>query len=93
MLEGTAVRAERSPAGEHRLPAHSPANENWARTLARQGDEGPGRGSRVGAGAALAPGSANTTPIGDLRNFVMQGVAQLTDTASQRRGLLRQRPG
>lgn len=48
------------------------------------------RALRVGAGAG-AGGGRNTTVIGDLRNFVMQGVAQLADAASQRRGFLRQR--
>jgi hypothetical protein len=90
-----AVQAERPPAGEHRL---------HRLTLQQTGELGANVGFHQGVQRmARAPrrrwrwrwrrGGRNTTPIGDLRNFVMQGVAQLADAASQRRGLLRQRQG
>ncbi len=91
-----AVQAERSPAGEHRLHQLTlqQTGELGANVGFHQGVKGTARGLRVGAGAGTgAGGGLNTTPIGDLRNFVMQGVAQLADAASQRRGLLRQRQG
>ena len=91
-----AVQAERSPAGEHRLHRLTlqQTGELGANVGFHQGVKGTARGLRVGAGAGTgAGGGLNTTPIGDLRNFVMQGVAQLADAASQRRGLLRQRQG
>lgn len=88
-----AVQAERSPAGEHRLHRF---------TLQQRGELGANVGFHQGVQRmASAPrwrwrwcwrrGGRNTTVIGDLRNFVMQGVAQLADAASQRRGFLRQR--
>lgn len=87
-----AVQAERPPAGEHRLHwlTLQQTGELGANVGFHQGIKGTARGLRVGTGAG-AGGGLNTTPIGDLRNFVMQGVAQLADAASQRRGFLRQR--
>ena len=87
-----AVQAERPPAGEHRLHGLTlqQTGELGANVGFHQGVQRMARGLRVGAGAG---GGRNTTPIGDLRNFVMQGVAQLADAASQRRGLVRQRQG
>ena len=87
-----AVQAEGSPAGEHRLHRLTlqQTGELGANVGFHQGVQRMARGLRVGAGAG---GGRNTTPIGDLRNFVMQGVAQLADAASQRRGLVRQRQG
>lgn len=89
-----AVQAERPPAGEHRLHRFTlqQTGELGANVGFHQGVQRMARGLRVGAGAG-AGGGRNTTVIGDLRNFVMQGVAQLADAASQRRGLLRQRQG
>ena len=87
-----AVQAERPPAGEHRLHRFTlqQTGELGANVGFHQGVQRMARTLRVGAGAG---GGRNTTPIGDLRNFVMQGVAQLADAASQRRGFLRQRQG
>lgn len=87
-----AVQAERSPAGEHRLHRFTlqQTGELGANVGFHQGVQRMARTLRVGAGAG-AGGGLNTTPIGNLRNFVMQGAAQLADAASQRRGLLRQR--
>lgn len=87
-----AVQAERSPAGEHRLHRFTlqQTGELGANVGFHQGVQRMARGLRVGAGAG---GGRNTTPIGNLHNFVMQGVAQLADAASQRRGFLRQRQG
>ncbi|STV14398.1 Uncharacterised protein [Klebsiella pneumoniae subsp. pneumoniae] len=89
-----AVQAERPPAGEHRLHRLTlqQTGELGANVGFHQGVQRMARGLRVGAGAG-AGGSLNTTPIGNLRNFLMQGAAQLADAASQRRGLLRQRQG
>jgi len=89
-----AVQAERPPAGEHRLHRFTlqQTGELGANVGFHQGVQRMARGLRVGAGAG-AGGGRNTTVIGDLRNFVMQGVAQLADATSQRRGLLRQRQG
>ena len=89
-----AVQAERSPAGEHRLHRFTlqQTGELGANVGFHQGIQRTVRALRVGAGAG-AGGGRNTTVIGDLRHFVMQGVAQLADAASQRRGLLRQRQG
>lgn len=89
-----AVQAERPPAGEHRLHRLTlqQTGELGANVGFHQGVQRMARGLRVGAGAG-AGGGRNTTVIGDLRNFVMQGVAQLADAASQRRGFLRQRQG
>ena len=91
-----AVQAERSPAGEHRLHRFTlqQTGELGANVGFHQGVQRMARALRVGAGAGTgAGGGRNTTFISDLRNFVMQGVAQLADAASQRRGLLRQRQG
>ena len=91
-----AVQAERSPAGEHRLHRFTlqQTGELGANVGFHQGVQRMARTLRVGAGAgAGAGGGRNTTVIGNLRNFVMQGVAQLADAASQRRGLVRQRQG
>lgn len=91
-----AVQAERSPAGEHRLHwlTLQQTGELGANVGFHQGVQRMTRALRVGAGSGTgAGGGRNTTPIGDLRNFVMQGVAQLADAASQRRGLVRQRQG
>ena len=91
-----AVQAERPPAGEHRLHRFTlqQTGELGANVGFHQGVQRMARTLRVGAGAgAGAGGGRNTTVIGDLRNFVMQGVAQLADAASQRRGLVRQRQG
>ncbi len=87
-----AVQAEGPPAGEHRLHRFTlqQTGELGANVGFHQGVQRMARTLRVGAGAG---GGRNTTPIGDLRNFVMQGVAQLADAASQRRGFLRQRQG
>ena len=87
-----AVQAKRPPAGEHRLHRLTlqQTGELGANVGFHQGVQRMARGLRVGAGAG-AGGGRNTTVIGDLRNFVMQGVAQLADATSQRRGLLRQR--
>lgn len=76
-----AVQAERSPAGEHRLHRFTlqQTGELGANVGFHQGIKGTARALRVGAGAG---GGCNTTVIGDLRNFVMQGVAQLADAAS-----------
>ena len=81
-----AVQAERPPAGEHRLHRLTlqQTGELGANVGFHQGIKGTARGLRVGTGAG-AGGGLNTTPIGDLRNFVMQGAAQLADAASQRR--------
>ena len=89
-----AVQAERPPAGEHRLHRLTlqQTGELGANVGFHQGVQRMARALRVSAGAG-AGGGRNTTVIGDLRNFVMQGVAQLADAASQRRGLLRQRQG
>ncbi len=89
-----AVQAERPPAGEHRLHwlTLQQTGELGANVGFHQRIKGTARRLRVGTGAG-AGGGLNTTPIGDLRNFVMQGVAQLADAASQRRGFLRQRQG
>ena len=89
-----AVQAERPPAGEHRLHRLTlqQTGELGANVGFHQGVQRVARALRVGAGAG-AGGGCNTTSIGDLRNFVMQGVAQLADAASQRRGFLRQRQG
>ena len=89
-----AVQAERPPAGDHRLHRFTlqQTDELGANVGFHQGVQRMARALRVSAGAG-AGGGRNTTVIGDLRNFVMQGVAQLADAASQRRGLLRQRQG
>ena len=89
-----AVQAERPPAGEHRLHRLTlqQTGELGANVGFHQGVQHTARVLRAGAGAG-AGGGRNTTVIGDLRNFVMQGVAQLADAASQRRGFLRQRQG
>lgn len=89
-----AVQAERPPAGEHRLHRLTlqQTGELGANVGFHQGVQHTARVLRAGAGAG-AGGGRNTTVIGDLRHFVMQGVAQLADAASQRRGLLRQRQG
>lgn len=89
-----AVQAEGPPAGEHRLHRFTlqQTGELGANVGFHQGVQRMARVLRAGAGAG-AGGSLNTTPIGNLRNFVMQGAAQLADAASQRRGLLRQRQG
>ena len=89
-----AVQAERPPAGEHRLHRLTlqQTGELGANVGFHQGVQHTARALRAGAGAG-AGGGRNTTVIGDLRNFVMQGVAQLADAASQRRGFLRQRQG
>lgn len=89
-----AVQAERPPAGEHRLHRFTlqQTGELGANVGFHQGVQRMTRALRVGAGTGVG-GGRNTTPIGDLRNFVMQGVAQLADAASQRRGLVRQRQG
>lgn len=88
-----AVQAERSPAGEHRLHRFTlqQTGELGANVGFHQGVQRMTRALRVGAGSGTgAGGGRNTTPIGDLCNFVMQGVAQLADATSQRRGFLRQ---
>ena len=89
-----AVQAERPPAGEHRLHRLTlqQTGELGANVGFHQGVQHTARVLRAGAGAG-AGGGRNTTFISDLRNFVMQGAAQLADAASQRRGLLRQRQG
>ncbi len=89
-----AVQAERPPAGEHRLHRLTlqQTGELGANVGFHQGVKGTARGPRVGTGAG-GRGGRNTTSIGDLHHFMMQGVAQLADAASQRRGLLRLRQG
>ena len=75
-----AVQAERPPAGEHRLHRLTlqQTGELGANVGFHQGVQHTARALRVGAGAgADGGGGRNTTFIGDLRHFVMQGVAQL----------------